>query len=385
VDLSVTKADVRVISATPQFHHVPFSTPLQLSSGAITGLTEARVNVSVVSRDEHTADGLGSVLLSYPWAGGTDLAMRAAVCCLAEALPAFGFGDPLEHGSRLLDMVADLEGPRLAAEVALGPVDQAVHDAWAKASGRSAFHMYNGAYLNADLAAYLGNDFAGRWPEEWLADQPVTTLPVQDVLGVDEPAAAAAGRRWVKLKLAGAVDADIERVRAVASYGARLSLDPNEAYTCADDLARLLSTVRADYGADYIEQPVPRGVAGPGKGPIPVLADEGLPDPRELDLLTGWDGIVVKTCRGQTSALLAYCWARLRERFVVQQDLTNVGPALAHAAVFAAHCSYATPAFECNSLKYAPAGNRELARERPGLVTERDGVVEVSAAGVGIR
>jgi L-alanine-DL-glutamate epimerase-like enolase superfamily enzyme len=381
VDLSVTKADVRIISATPQFRHVPFSTPLRLSSGAVTGLTEARVAVSVVSREGHTADGLGSVLLSYPWAGGTDHAMRATVQCLAEALPAFGYRDPLEHGSRLLDLVADLAGPRLAAEVALGPVDQAVHDAWAKASGRSAFRMYDGTYLNADLGAYLGADFAGRWPDEWLTDQPATALPVQDVLGLDEPAAAAQGRRWVKLKLAGSVDADIARVRAVASYGARLSLDPNEAYVNVGDLARLLSSVCAE----YIEQPMPRGADGPGSGPLPVLADEGLPDPRELDSLTGWDGIVVKTCRGQTSALLAYCWARLRERFVVQQDLTHVGPALAHAAVFAAHCSYAVAAFECNSLKYAPSGNRELARERPGLVTDRDGFVEVSATGIGIR
>jgi L-alanine-DL-glutamate epimerase-like enolase superfamily enzyme len=377
----VTSADVRIISAAPQFRHVPFSTPLRLSSGAITGLTEARVAVSVVSRDEQTADGLGSVLLSYPWAGGTDHAMRTAVCCLADALPTFGFGDPLEHGSRLLDMVADLPGPRLAAEVASGPVDQAVHDAWAQASGRSAFRMYDGAYLNADLGRYLGDDFVGHWPGEWLADPPVTTLPVQDVLGLDEPAAAAEGRRWVKLKLAGVVDADIERVRAVASYGSRLSLDPNEAYACPDDLARLLRAVHAD----YVEQPVPRDAAGPGSGPIPVLVDEGLPDPRELDSLTGWDGIVVKTCRGQTSAVLAYCWARLRQRFVVQQDLTHVGPALAHAAVFASYCSYAVPAFECNSLKYAPAGNRELALERPGLVTDRDGVVEVSATGIGIR
>lgn len=374
--------DVRIVAAVPSFRHVPFAVPLTLSSGPITGLTEATVTVSVEARNGRTANGVGSVLLSHPWAGGTDDAMRATVRSLAAALPAFGTADPLQHGANLLDLVARSSGPRLAAEVAAGPVDQAVHDAWAKAAGLSAYTMYDERFLNADLSCYLGPDFAGSWPGDQFTATPATTLPVQHVVGVDEPADAAIGRRWIKLKLTGSVDTDIERVRAVGAYGAQLSLDPNEAYTDAADLARLLGSVHAE----YVEQPVPRGASGPGAaGPIPVLADEGLPDPRELDGLTGWDGIVVKTCRGQTSALLSYCWARNRRRFVVQQDLTHVGQALAHAAAFAAHCSYAVPAFECNSLQYAPAGNTDLADERPGLVTERDGAVEVSASGVGIR
>ncbi|WP_194898158.1 enolase C-terminal domain-like protein [Catenulispora pinisilvae] len=374
--------DVRIVAAVPSFRPVPFAVPLTLSSGPITGLTEATVTVSVEARNGRTANGVGSVLLSHPWAGGTDDAMRATVRSLAATLPAFGTADPLQHGARLLDLVARSAGPRLAAEVAAGPVDQAVHDAWARAAGLSAYRMYTEQYLNADLGSYLGPDFAGDWPDNQLSATPATTLPVQHVLGVAEPAADAAGRRWIKLKLTGRVDADIERVRAVSAHGARLALDPNEAYTDPAALARLLDSVHAE----YVEQPVPRGAPGPGTtGPLPVLADEGLPDPRDLDTLTGWDGIVVKTCRGQSSALLAYCWARKRQRFVVQQDLTHVGPALAHAAVFAAHCSYSVPAFECNSLQYAPAGNAELAVERPGLVTERDGRVEVSASGVGIR
>jgi len=142
---------------------------------------------------------------------------------------------------------------------------------------------------------------------------------------------------------------------------------------------------------DYIEQPTPRAAPGPGPilglipCPIPALVDEGLPEPRRLDELTGWDGVVVKTCRGQTSALLTYSWARHRGRFVVQQDLTHVGVALAHAAAFAAHCDYSVPAFECNSLQYAPRGNRTLARTAPELVTIVDGTISVPTPGPGIR
>lgn len=381
----MTESDVRVTSATVWFAAVPFAIPLHLSSGPISELTEARVRVTVERRDGRTATGLGSVLLSYPWAGGTDTAMRSAVGHLAHLAATLGYGDPLELGTRLtLSRPALPELPRLAAEVALGPVDQAIHDAWARAAGHSAYHMYTAEFLAHDLSAYLGTDFAGRWPAEWLARSPRQRLPVQYVLGVDEPASNAEGRGWIKVKLAGSVDTDLARVRAVAAPGRSLSLDPNEAYTGVADLRRLLESIDPE-SVLYVEQPVPRGEPGPGPARIPVLADEGLPDPSNLDELAGWDGIVVKTCRGQTAALLGYCWARHRGRFVVQQDLTHVGPALAHAAAFAAHCSYTVGAFECNSLKFAPAGNADLLAERPGLVTERDGSIEASVQGVGIR
>jgi L-alanine-DL-glutamate epimerase-like enolase superfamily enzyme len=374
-------SDVRVTSVTASYRDIPFATPLHLSSGPITALTEARVTVGVTRRDGRGGTGLGSVLLSYPWAGGTDQGMRSAIDHFMNRVVSYDYADPMQHGTRLLDEVAALPKPRLAAEVALGPVDQAVHDAWASAEGRSAYEMYDGAYLDTDLSAYLGLDFAGRWPADWLAAQPADRLPVQYVLGVGESMSDASRHAWLKVKLTGKVDDDIARVREVAALGVQISLDPNEAYVVRADLVRLLS----ETDAVYVEQPMPRGDDGPGLGAVPVLADEGLPDPRQLDSLRGWDGIVVKTCRGQTAALLAYCWARQRDRFVVQQDLTHVGPALAHAATFAAHCEYSVRAFECNSLKFAPAGNTELSVDRPGLVNERDGFVEVSASGLGIR
>jgi hypothetical protein len=377
----MTASDVRIIDAQVRFEHVPFAKPLWLSSGPVDGLTEARVKVRARRGDGREASGEGSVLLSYPWAGGSDSAMRTAVSELVQACCALEPGDPFEHGATLLDRAAALPGPTLSAQVALGPVDQAIHDAWARAAGASAFRMYTAEHLNSDLGAYLGPDFAGHWPGEWLARDPKRVLPVQAVLGVHEPSHLVTGREWVKVKLTGNATSDITRVQELEEHGVHLSLDSNEAYQSASDLERLLKAVHAE----YIEQPVPRAAPGPGQLPIPALADEGLPDARSLDSLTGWAGIVVKTCRGQTAALLAYCWARFRQRLVVQQDLTNVGLALAHAAVFAGHCEYSWPAFECNSLKYAPAGNAELAHKRPGLVRVHNGNVEVSASGVGIR
>jgi len=327
--------DVRIDVTGVTFREIPFATPLVLSGGSIEALTEARVLVRAVDRQGRSGAGLGSVLLSHVWAGGTDAAMRAAVIRLADRVARHDPADPIGHGMALLDGLAEPGLPRLAAEVALGPVDQAVHDAWARAIGASAYHCYDQAYLADDLGAYLGPDFAEHWPADYLVAAPATELPVQRVVGVAEPLDGAAGYPWLKLKLSGDLEQDRARVRAAAGLAARLSLDPNEGYPSAARYAELAAGLDAARVA-YVEQPVPRGQPGPGPTSVPVLADEGLPPVTGLDDLNGWDGVVVKTARGQTSALLTYCWARRRCRFVVQQDLTHIGPALAHAATFAA-------------------------------------------------
>jgi L-alanine-DL-glutamate epimerase-like enolase superfamily enzyme len=381
--------DVRVLDATVEFRQVPFAKPLVLSRGSVDGLTEAVVTVEVDATGRR-AGGCGSVLLSYPWAygpaagSGADAAMRSAVSALARAVIGAA-GDPLRIGAGLLDALPALPLPRLAAEVCLGPVDAAVHDAWARAAGHPAWQLYTSAHV-PDLATFLGPDFTGRYPADYLAAHPPARLPVQWVVGLGDPLDALAGARWLKVKLAGddpAADAArIAAVHAAAGPGARLALDPNEGYQSARHVAALLRALPPAVLVDYLEQPIPRTAGtGPAGCGVPVLLDEGLPDPRRLDEVTGWDGVVMKTCRGQTTALLTYCWARQRGRYVVQQDLTHVGGALEHAAALAAHTVRAVPAFECNSLQYAPAGNVELATRRPGLVTVVDGTLDVSDCG----
>ena len=96
---------------------------------------------------------------------------------------------------------------------------------------------------------------------------------------------------------------------------------------------------------DYIEQPTPRdlgaytdtlhGVAAR----VPVVVDESLDDLDKLDwiLRLGWSGLAVKTCKGHTHSLLAYCWGRHHRLYLTLQDLTNPGLALVHSANFCAH------------------------------------------------
>lgn len=437
---------VRVADTEVRYRPVPFRTPLVLSSGPIRHLTEAEVTVTVRTRVGAEATGRGSVLLSHPWAYGRrphegedrDAVLRTVVDLVCSAARESGeYADPLALGVRLLDGLGEVLAsardrhgltpplPYLAGLVCLSPLDAAVHDAWGRALGGSCYSRYTAEYLGADLSAYLGPAFAGRYPGDYLAGRPATRLPVQHVVGVDEPLTRAEagtaggspacladwvhrdGVRYLKVKIHGADPrADANRIRdvhRVAAYAlaarggdpgsVRLSLDPDEG--CTDPKA-LLTTLRllamtapaARAALDYAEQPFPRDRAVPSAvlaelaAELPVLLDEGLPDVRDLDrCAAGWSGVVVKTCRGQTQALLAYCWAREHGRYVTVQDLTSVGLALEHSAALAARMGRDVPAFECNSRQYAPDGNAELAARRPELLAVRDGEIDVTASG----
>jgi hypothetical protein len=68
----------------------------------------------------------------------------------------------------------------------------------------------------------------------------------------------------------------------------------------------------------------------------------------------GWSGLAVKTCKGQSSSLLAYCWAKAHGYHVTLQDLTNPGRALVHSANLCAHLALTVDSFECNSRQYMP-------------------------------
>jgi L-alanine-DL-glutamate epimerase-like enolase superfamily enzyme len=113
---------------------------------------------------------------------------------------------------------------------------------------------------------------------------------------------------------------------------------------------------------DYIEQPTGRDLASytftlhEVAARKPVILDESFD---ALDILPqmveqGWSGLAVKTCKGQSASLLAYCWAKAHNYHVTIQDLTNPGRALVHSANLCAHLALSFDSFECNSRQYMP-------------------------------
>lgn len=319
--------------------------------------------------------------------------------------------------------------PRLAQLVCLAPFDAALHDAWGRAWARPVYACYGEDALNRDLGAYLGPAFAGRYPAEFLG-KPCMTLRVQHVVGLGDPLgtlpeggaqlASRAGPMglpgdlvaWIlrdgvsafKLKTRGQDPAeDASRLAetyrtacaALARMGMeqrlpRLSVDPNEGCPDPAILVEMLDRLAKDApevlaALDYIEQPTGRDLSSytftlhEVAARVPVIIDESL---ESLDILPhlaeqGWSGLAVKTCKGHTHALLAYCWAKQYNQTVTLQDLTNVGYALVHSANLCAHLDLSFDYFECNQRQYLPHARPALRATYPAYFAVEAGALHL--------
>lgn len=444
--MNLKATDIRVRSVQVAFSSEKFRTPFKLSSGIISEITYASVVLEVENRDGTIATGRGGVLLSDLWAFPSaevphpvrDEAMRSVVNRLAERYKGIGFGDPFDLGERIDGFLPDLlyetsrelglavHIPLLAGLVCLSPFDAALHDGWARCAGRSAYSMYNEAYLNDDMSRYLGPAFKGEYPGDYLTPQR-RWLAVQHVVGVgdtlrrsdeavDDPKDGLPNSleawiekdrvHWLKVKVTGSdLNFDVQRIADVYHVGrdaldkigshgkaVRMGIDPNEACEHPSYLEELLVSVKerspeAYAALDYIEQPTGRHseqytfTLHQLAQAKPVVADESLDDikslPRLLDL--GWSGVALKSCKGQGHTLLTYCWAKKHNLYITMQDLTNPGLALVHSAGLAAHLDLSVDCLEYNSRQYSP---HSCLSEREGyeaLFVVKDGIIDLGA------
>jgi L-alanine-DL-glutamate epimerase-like enolase superfamily enzyme len=436
-------SDGRIESAEITFSDERLAVPLRLSKGVISEITYAEVSIGWLTRQGEHARGRGAILLSDLWAfphptldhAAKDRAMRALCTTLAELLPADGdYGDPLQKHhwleACLANAVAAVEAqegwrvgtlPQLAALNCLSPFDAAIHDGWGRAIGGSVYQLYTGDWLNADLSHYLKGELAGRYPGDYLTPRR-TSLRIQHVVGVGDaltpdpalvpalPDLPADLTSWVKrdalssfkIKSKGQDPlVDAQRVAAVyntvraaqsSDQPIHLSLDPNEGCPDAAFVLETLDVLAHDapeaYAAlDYIEQPTGRDLASytftlhEVAARKPVILDESFDSLAILPRMAaqGWSGIAVKTCKGQSTALIAYCWAKAHHLHVTLQDLTNPGRALVHSANLCAHLALMVDAFECNSRQYMPHARAAEQAEYPAYFHGLNGILGLPA------
>ncbi|QOR71135.1 mandelate racemase/muconate lactonizing enzyme family protein [Ruania alkalisoli] len=393
-------------------------TPLTISGGAITHFTVAEVDVEVVNRSGVRGTGHGESVLSVPWAwpGSAlsveerDAVLRELVRGYAQRATALGHADPIAMWHHL---VADIEDvlraalpastrervPKLGGYLALGAVDNALHDAWGRVADRNVFEMYTADHLADDLSAF---GLPGRYPDDGVEPSPRQSLPVQHLVGISDqltPAGDGAitlgdwiareGISRLKVKVAGADPAvDAQRIsevyRAARSQGVRphLAVDPNEGYPDATHAETMLDELSASdpeaaAAVQYLEQPIPRSaVADPGtfrrlSERVPTIMDEGFTALAHMPQLRteGWSGVVIKAGKGQTPAVIAAAVARHLGLFVAVQDLTATGLAFVHSARIASSLRVSVSQLEYNSRQYAPAGNDAIRRTAPRLCT----------------
>lgn len=436
--------DIRIAAVGTDYMTYTYRTPIKFGGVTVDKTTVLNVECEIVTRDGRTARGYGSMPLGNNWAFPSrrlryDQTLQAmttlAERCARLMANYIEFGHSLDLGIALeeqflaaaeevsheLELVEPI--PKLAALVTGSAFDAALHDAFGKAHGRNCFRTYSPDFMNRDLGAYLGADWAGESLDAYVLRTPKPRMPLYHLVGALDPLTQSdlanpvndglpeTLQEWIrfnglthfKIKLNGDdLDWDLERVIAVDAIATETqrqrsvadrnySLDFNERCRHVDYLLEMLHKLRERRPlgferVQYVEQPTARDLRSHPENRMheaaklkPVVIDESLTDLESLRLARemGYTGAALKACKGQSQSLLMAAAAQKLGMFLCVQDLTCPGASLLHSAVLAAHVP-GVAAIEANSRQYCPAANRGWEDRFPGIFNIRDGSMDTS-------
>ncbi len=360
----------------------PFTLRLPFRFGVIT-VTEGRQAVLRARiRDEAGREGWGVAAesLAAKWFdkdpalsdAQNEHQLRRALELAAEASLAAGANTAFGHFADTHAAHAEACGEEglnpLVASYGRALVDRAALDALLKLQGTSAFTGMQGN-IGGMAPHAVAPDLAGFDFGAMLAGlRPARRIQARHTVGLVDPIAAAEqhsrvgdglpetleevaatyGHGWWKLKVAGDVAADVDRLCRIAAvldrqHDYHVSLDGNEQYADAEGAAELWRAMEAEprlgrlsASVRYIEQPVKRARAlETGMAALaamrPVIIDEsdGALDAFVQAKGLGYAGVSSKSCKGIWRSLLnaARCraWnAEGGEYFMTGEDLTTL-------------------------------------------------------------
>jgi L-alanine-DL-glutamate epimerase-like enolase superfamily enzyme len=438
-------SDLRLCEATLSTQFVPFRTPIKFGGRVMREMLVVDAAVEAETRDGRHGRGFGSMPLGNVWAWPSAVASPAetqnVMLALAEEFVRQANDDrqpghPLEITRRLAASHAETSRrvavsaglpeaiPPLAQLVAASPLEAAIHDAFGKILGRNSFDLLGPEWVNADLAAYLDERFAGEYLERYTLRAPRPTMPLYHLVGALDPLSdvdvaspvgdglpetlaewiAADGLTHLKIKLNGDdLEWDVQRVLSIERVAAeaqaargcpdwRYSADFNEKCGSVEYVVEFFARIGQGSPAalrrlQYIEQPMPRDLkAGRGERVDaaakikPVVIDESLVDYESLLLARelGYSGVALKACKGQSEALLMAAAAQKFGMFLCVQDLTCPGASFLHSASLAARIP-GVAAIEGNGRQYCPATNRGWTERFPTMFRISNGTVGTGA------
>jgi len=437
--LSSRPTDIRIVDVTYGFEDFRYRAPYQFGGRTVDEVTILNVHCRVRSRNGKEARGFGSMTLGNAWAfpAASQQDGLGAMKALARTLhsvtaSSVEMGHPLDlfrvlepeylRQAEALTATRTLPTPipKLCTLVVASAFDAAIHDAYGKAFGLSAYATYGPDFMTRDLSADLGSAFRGEYLDRYVATTPQPRMPVFHSVGASDPIEQADIRtkfddglpntleEWIphdglirfKIKLNGGnLEADFERVARIDRVVTRAqaarqvtdwkySLDFNEGCPNVDYLLEFLRRVReaTPTGFErilYIEQPTSRDLTKDRANVMheaaklrPVVIDESLTDLDSLLLARemGYTGVALKACKGQSQAMLMAAAAQKYGMFLCVQDLTCPGASLIHSAGIAARVP-GNAGIEANARQFVPVANKPWEARFPGLFTIHDGVM----------
>jgi L-alanine-DL-glutamate epimerase-like enolase superfamily enzyme len=433
---------IRIDEIRFELEDIRYRAPYKFGGVAMDHTTLLNVWARVRNSSGKVVEGFGSMPLSNPWAfpsremsyDTTQNAMRVLGRRLVALTNQYrDFGHPIDINTALepayLETAKEVSQelkllrpiPDLCTLVVASPIDAALHDAYGKLLGRSAYRTYSPDCLPRDLSHFLGADFHGEFLNRYVNPRPRPqvnlyhsvggldaltkadlTKPLNDGLPETLPDwIRFNGLHHIKIKLQGDdLQWDIERTVAIDRIAEetnprvdwRYCVDFNERCPNVDALLEYLRKVkelspRGFTRIEYIEQPTARDLKADRANRMheaaklrPVVIDESLTSLETLlaarDL--GYTGVALKACKGQTQAMLMAAAAQKYNMFLCVQDLSCPGASLIHSAGIAAHVP-GVSGIEANSRQYLPAANEAWKRKFPGLFLIRDGALKTAA------
>jgi L-alanine-DL-glutamate epimerase-like enolase superfamily enzyme len=397
-----------ILDAKFIFQEHELSPPLVIGKGTIDTITEATCQVTITD-GTLTKQGFGTVLLSHVWcwpeAADTDkdLALRGACATVAKAITQQQPSDSLLGlGHRVLSLSDQLFEflPPLARRVCCAPLDNAIHDAAGCIAGCSSFDLFT-HHGESPFDTYFPG-FGAASAIDSMLDLPKASIDAQMVVGIKTSPENVCDYctlhsiRRLKIKIgSGDIEADVNHVMAVsqampaADGFLDITLDANGCYASANKLTEFLSTLRQaapDVAVciSAIEQPsmtpdsADRQLWLEIASETPILVDETFTELSDLKNANacGWNGLAVKSCRGQTLALLGAAWGHARGWKNTVMDLTSPNIAAIHTVLLASRISGITTA-EVNAAQFLRSGYETLPDVLKACIVPMNGTLQV--------
>jgi L-alanine-DL-glutamate epimerase-like enolase superfamily enzyme len=418
-------SDIRVKSLEVFYTPCVARTPLKFGAVVVERLDFAKVRAVVENGRGEQAEGWGGIFMMDFWGWpdpnlshpDKEAAMKEVLqgfCDLVLAYPQAAHPIALFH-----DVEDDLRKlnlevcarrnltpaqPFLSALVSASPVDAAIHDAFGNVNGIDTYDGYTADFMSDDLSRWLGPDFVGRYPHDYVRASYLPRVPIFHLCGgldkltreeLDdsdpqdgipnclEDWIAAQGMYCLKVKLRGNdLEWDIDRTIRVHDIGRReldklgieplhVTADTNEQCESPEYIVELLHKIRERSPECYdrllyIEQPTERDLTASRhdmrklSALKPVIVDESLTDIASFDLAMelGWSGIALKSCKCQSSDALF--WSKAAQLGIPYsvQDLTNPSLSLMHSVGIGARL-HTIMGVEANSRQFFPASTQE--------------------------
>lgn len=435
--------DARVKDASLFLLPVETRVPLKFGSETLRTVTCARAKITLEDQNGNVACGWGETPLSVQWVWPSTVPYSERHAALVEFCRVLASewlefkesGHPFKLSHLFQQEVLHTRQdkfnaarggepmPYLAGLVAASVFDQAIHDAYGVLHNIDIYRTYNQQFMSMDLAQFLtptsDNEisFSGKYPADFLVDDPPTELPVWHLVGGLDPISPDSltgdepndgypvllkdwierdGLECLKIKLRGNDSAwDYQRLLAIGELSLQTGVKWLTAdFNCTVEDPQYVNDILDRFAADhpqiydmilYVEQPFPYDLEANRidvhsvSRRKPLFLDESAHDWKfvRLGRQLGWSGVALKTCKTQTGALLSLCWAKAHGMPLMVQDLTNPMLAQIPHVRLAAHAG-TIMGVESNGMQFYPDASQPEAAIHPGLFKRRNGKLDLS-------